>query len=77
MWSHLKPARLVLVLAATASLVVAGCGSDDKSASSGSDSASSSSGKAGGLTLEHRWASWRREPFTNVSRQHVSVYAKT
>ena len=47
--SHLKPARLVLVLAATASLVVAGCGSDDKSASSGSGGSASSSDKAGGL----------------------------
>jgi SAM-dependent methyltransferase len=29
-----------------------------------------------GLRLEGRWAGWRREPFTNLSRAHVSVYAK-
>jgi hypothetical protein len=29
-----------------------------------------------GLALQHRWAGWRREPFTNLSRSHVSVYAK-
>ena len=29
-----------------------------------------------GLTLEHRWAGWRGEPFTSLSRLHVSVYAK-
>jgi Methyltransferase domain len=29
-----------------------------------------------GLTLEHRWAGWRREPFTHLSPSHVSVYAK-
>jgi SAM-dependent methyltransferase len=29
-----------------------------------------------GLGLEHRWAGWRREPFTALSRSHVSVWAK-
>jgi SAM-dependent methyltransferase len=29
-----------------------------------------------GMTLEDRWAGWRREPFTARSRSHVSVYAK-
>jgi SAM-dependent methyltransferase len=29
-----------------------------------------------GLTLENRWAGWQREPFTNLSRSHVSVYQK-
>ena len=29
-----------------------------------------------GLRLEHRWAGWQREPFTAVSRSHVSVYQK-
>ena len=29
-----------------------------------------------GLALEHRWAGWEREPFTNVSSSHVSVYVK-
>jgi SAM-dependent methyltransferase len=29
-----------------------------------------------GLRLRDRWAGWRREPFTNLSRAHVSVYAK-
>jgi hypothetical protein len=29
-----------------------------------------------GLRLEHRWADWRREPFTALSPSHVSVYAK-
>jgi SAM-dependent methyltransferase len=27
-----------------------------------------------GLRLEHRWAGWQREPFTSLSRSHVSVY---
>ena len=27
-----------------------------------------------GLRLEHRWAGWRREPFTAASTHHVSVY---
>jgi hypothetical protein len=29
-----------------------------------------------GLTLRDRWAGWRREPFTSLSRAHVSVYEK-
>jgi hypothetical protein len=29
-----------------------------------------------GLTLQDRWAGWRREPFTNLNRAHVSVYEK-
>jgi SAM-dependent methyltransferase len=29
-----------------------------------------------GLELEHRWSGWRREPFTAVSRSHVSVWTK-
>ena len=29
-----------------------------------------------GLGLQDRWAGWRREPFTSLSRSHVSVYAK-
>ena len=29
-----------------------------------------------GLRLEDRFAGWRREPFTELSRSHVSVYAK-
>lgn len=29
-----------------------------------------------GLTLEHRWADWARNPVTAHSRQHVSVYRK-
>jgi hypothetical protein len=29
-----------------------------------------------GLTLENRWAGWQREPFTSLSRSHVSVYEK-
>ena len=33
--------------------------------------------RVAGLRLEHRWANWKREPFTNVSRQHVSVYETT
>ena len=30
-----------------------------------------------GMRLEHRWANWRREPFTALSPSHVSVYVKT
>jgi hypothetical protein len=30
-----------------------------------------------GLTLEHRWAGWRGEPFTAVSGSHVSIWAKS
>jgi len=29
-----------------------------------------------GLTLRDRWAGWRREAFTSLSRAHVSVYEK-
>jgi SAM-dependent methyltransferase len=29
-----------------------------------------------GLTLQDRWAGWRREPFTSLSRAHVSVYQR-
>jgi SAM-dependent methyltransferase len=29
-----------------------------------------------GLTLENRWAGWQREPFTSLSRAHVSVYRR-
>jgi SAM-dependent methyltransferase len=29
-----------------------------------------------GMRLEHRWAGWRREPFTSLSRAHVSVYQR-
>ncbi|WP_315898471.1 class I SAM-dependent methyltransferase [Vannielia litorea] len=29
-----------------------------------------------GLELEHRWGGWRREPFTEASQMHVSLYRK-
>jgi hypothetical protein len=29
-----------------------------------------------GMTLAERWAGWRREPFTALSRAHVSVWEK-
>jgi len=29
-----------------------------------------------GLRLMHRWSSWEEEPFTAVSRRHVSVYGR-
>jgi SAM-dependent methyltransferase len=29
-----------------------------------------------GMRLEHRWAGWKREPFTALSPSHVSVYEK-
>ena len=29
-----------------------------------------------GMSLQHRWAGWRRDPFTSDSRQHVSVWRK-
>lgn len=29
-----------------------------------------------GLTLEHRWGGWKREPFTAESKMHVSLYRK-
>lgn len=28
-----------------------------------------------GMTLQHRWGGWQREPFTPASDMHVSVYA--
>jgi SAM-dependent methyltransferase len=30
-----------------------------------------------GLTREHRWGGWRKEPFTALSPSHVSVYRRT
>ncbi|HTU87887.1 MAG TPA: class I SAM-dependent methyltransferase [Solirubrobacteraceae bacterium] len=30
-----------------------------------------------GMTLESRWANWRREPFDHESKSHVSVWRKT
>jgi SAM-dependent methyltransferase len=30
--------------------------------------------RVAGLELEHRWGGWSREPFTDASRDHVSVY---
>jgi SAM-dependent methyltransferase len=30
-----------------------------------------------GMTLRERWGGWRREPFTNESRKHVSVWEKS
>lgn len=30
-----------------------------------------------GLRLRDRWGGWKREPFTSVTRSHVSVYEKT
>lgn len=29
-----------------------------------------------GMPLRERWAGWKREPFTSLSRSHVSVYEK-
>jgi hypothetical protein len=29
-----------------------------------------------GMSLRERWSGWRSEPFTNDSRQHVSVWVK-
>ena len=29
-----------------------------------------------GMRLRERWAGWKREPFTSLSRSHVSIYAK-
>jgi hypothetical protein len=29
-----------------------------------------------GLRLRDRWSGWQREPFTSLSRAHVSVYEK-
>ena len=30
-----------------------------------------------GLTLQHRWGGWKREPFTAESTMHVSLYRKS
>ncbi len=30
-----------------------------------------------GMTLRERWSDWKREPFTNESRSHVSVWEKS
>jgi SAM-dependent methyltransferase len=32
--------------------------------------------RVAGLRLHDRWGSWRREPFTDASTQHVSVYGR-
>lgn len=32
--------------------------------------------RLGGMTLQNRWAGWQRQPFTSLSRAHVSVYEK-
>jgi SAM-dependent methyltransferase len=32
--------------------------------------------RVAGLTLQNRWGGWQREPFTSLSRAHVSVYHK-
>lgn len=32
--------------------------------------------RLGGMRLRERWANWQRDPFTNDSRDHVSVYVK-
>jgi SAM-dependent methyltransferase len=32
--------------------------------------------RVAGLTLQNRWGGWQREPFTSLSRAHVSVYNK-
>ncbi len=29
-----------------------------------------------GMTLKERWGGWRREPFTNMSESHISVWKK-
>ena len=29
-----------------------------------------------GMTLRERWSDWHREPFTNESRNHISVWEK-
>jgi len=33
-------------------------------------------GRLAGLSLRERWGGWKQEPFTSLSRSHVSVYAK-
>ena len=30
-----------------------------------------------GMSLRQRWGGWHREPFTNDSMKHVSVWEKT
>jgi hypothetical protein len=30
-----------------------------------------------GMRLRERWSDWNREPFTNESTKHVSVWEKT
>ena len=30
-----------------------------------------------GMRLTHRWGGWKKEPFTNLSPSHISVYEKT
>ena len=30
-----------------------------------------------GMRLHERWGGWKREPFTSLSRSHVSIYEKT
>jgi trans-aconitate methyltransferase len=30
-----------------------------------------------GMRLTHRWSGWKKEPFTNLSPSHISVYEKT
>jgi len=32
--------------------------------------------RLGGLRLRERWGGWDRQPFTQASSSHVSVYAK-
>jgi hypothetical protein len=32
--------------------------------------------KLAGMRLRERWSNWNREPFTSVSRKHVSVWEK-
>jgi hypothetical protein len=29
-----------------------------------------------GMRLRERWGGWNREPFTSLSRSHVSIYEK-
>jgi len=29
-----------------------------------------------GLKLQHRWSSWRRDPFTSESKKHISIYGR-
>ena len=30
-----------------------------------------------GMTLQHRWGGWEKQPFTSVSRKHVSVWQES